>query len=210
MFTDNAATGETIGGGVACIRNVSVCVSNSIFRRNTAKLDAGCLHVEESTMTVDSSSFVDNRAKSKGGVINTNMYPTSYTITHSYFAHNEADDSGGVMYIGTKGSAVRILNETVLGYNHAGKKGGTISIVGSTLVISDTSIYNNSAHLGRIISTCNSDVTLQAYDKIVISKDPNTSFCTYYDENPLLETHCHHSLNSYIMVQQPLIIYTPK
>ena len=159
-----------------------IIISNSTFRRNTAKLDAGCLHVEENTMTVDSSSFVGNTAKSKGGVMNTNMYPTRYTITHSYFAHNEADDSGGVMYIGTKGSDVRILNETVLGYNHAGKKGGTISIVGSTLVISDTSIYNNSAHLGRIISACNSDVILQAYDKIVISRDPNTSFCTYFDE----------------------------
>ena len=182
MFTDNIATGRTVGGGVACIRNASVYISNSTFRRNTAKLDAGCLHVEESTMTVESSSFIGNTAKFKGGVMSTNMYPTSYTITHSYFAHNEADNSGGVMYIGTKGSDVRILNETVLGYNHAGKKGGAISIVGSTLVISDTSIYNNSAHLGRIISACNSDITLQAYDKIVISRDPNTSFCTYYDE----------------------------
>ena len=54
------------------------------------------------------------------------MYPTRFVITRSYFAHNEAENSGDVMYIGIKGSDVRILN------NHAGKKGGTISIVGST------------------------------------------------------------------------------
>ena len=184
MFNDNAATGQTIGGGVACIRNASVYISNCTFRRNAAKLDAGCLHVEESTITVDSSSFVGNTAEFNGGVMHTNMYPTSYTITHTYFAHNEADNNGGVIYIGTKGSDIRILNETVFGYNHAGKKGGIVSIVGSTLVINDTSIYNNSAHLGRIISACNSDVRLQAHDKILISMDPNASFCTYYDENP--------------------------
>ena len=50
-------------------------------------------------------------------------------------------------------------------------------------LILDYAVYiNNSARLGRIISACNSDVTLQAYDKIVISRDPNTSFCTYYEE----------------------------
>ena len=86
------------------------------------------------------------------------------------------------MYIGTKGSDVRILNETVVSYNHAGKKGGAINIVGSTLAISNTNIYNNSAHLGGIISACKSDVKLHAYDNIVISRDPKILLCMYYDE----------------------------
>ena len=182
-FTDNTATGQTIGGGVACIRNASVYISNCTFRRNTAKLDAGCLHVEESIMTVDSSSFVDNTASANGGVMHTNMYPTTYVITHSYFAHNKAGNSGGVMYIGRKGSDVRIQNETVFDYNHAAKKGGAITIMGSTLIISDTGYYSNSADLGRIISACNCDVRLPSRDGIVISKDPKALFCSYYDEN---------------------------
>ena len=110
-----------------------------------------------------------------------------------------ATNNGGVVYIGTKGSDVRILIETVIRYNHAGKKGRAISIVGSTLVVSNTNIYNNSAHLEGIISACNSDIKLHAYDNIVISRDPKFCFVSIMKKTPPLEAHCHHSLNYYLV-----------
>ena len=181
-FGGNTATGQAIGGGVACIRNASVTISNCTFRRNSAiEMDGGCLHVEESTMTVNSSSFISNMAKGNGGVMLTIAYPTSYIISHSVFSDNQAEN-GGVIYINRKGSNVRVLNETVLNYNRASNKGGAISITGSMLEIGDTSIDSNTATLGGIISACNSDVRLQASDQVKISKDPNISVCSYYDE----------------------------
>ena len=181
-FGGNTATGQAIGGGVACIRNASVTISNCTFRRNSAiEMDGGCLHVEESTMTVNSSSFIGNMAKGNGGVMLTIAYPTSYIISHSVFSDNQAEN-GGVIYINRKGSNVRVLNETVLNYNRASNKGGAISITGSMLEIGDTSIDSNTATLGGIISACNSDVRLQASDQVKISKDPNISVCSYYDK----------------------------
>ena len=41
IFTYNTASGQTIGGGVACIRNASINIIDNIFKHNFANHHAG-------------------------------------------------------------------------------------------------------------------------------------------------------------------------
>jgi hypothetical protein len=48
IFTYNTASGQTIGGGVACIRNASINIIDSTFKHNFANFHAGVFYIDES------------------------------------------------------------------------------------------------------------------------------------------------------------------
>ena len=176
IFTYNTASGQTIGGGVACIRNASINIIDSTFKHNFANFHAGVLYIDESHTTVDGSLFINNSAALDGGVFYTYIHASDYIIRRSQFNENMAGDEGGVMLIGRLNCYVSI-DETILDFNTAGNRGGVISMVASSLymVISRINIFNNTAQFGGVISACNSEVT-QRGGSLVVTVDPLLPF----------------------------------
>ena len=174
-FTRNRAT---MTGGVACIRNTSVSIQSSEFSHNVAAAHAGVFNIEECNITVEQSIFSNNSAVANGGVMYNNEFSTTYEIQQSIFSHNSAGDDGGVWFIGRAGSVVTFSNSN-FSYNDATDRGGVISLVGSSLLINETNMYNNTAGVGETISACSSVVTV--YDHVSSNLDPNDPTCTLYD-----------------------------
>ena len=181
VFTYNTATGQTIGGGVACIRNASIIIINSVFKHNFANYHAGVFYIDESVTTVDGSLFVNNSVAVDGGVFYTYVHASDYIIRRSQFSENSAGDDGGVMFIGRLNSFVSI-DESIFDFNSAIDRGGIIALIASSIfmVINRTNIFNNTAEYGGVMSACNSQVTLFD-DYLFVTVDPLLSFCTLYE-----------------------------
>ena len=161
-FIYNRAVQQISGnnaGGVFCIRNASVLVTDNTFSHNSAAGDAGVIQVDESNIIIEGSIFSNNTAGGNGGVLHTYFYPTSYIITNSSFTNNQAGDDGGVMYVGRAGSHVTI-NQSTFSFNNAIESGGVIAIIGSNLNINGGRIFENNAAMVEMISACNSIVTM--------------------------------------------------
>ena len=176
-FYYNSAVNDGDGvGGVGCIRNASVSISNTIFIANRATGDAGALHLDESTVTINNAFFTNNTARRDGGALYTYTHPSDYFISGSTFMYNMAGDDGGAVFVGRKGSQLT-TEKSVFTANNATDRGGAVCVIGSTLKISQTNIYGNSANTGKQISACNSFVLAFIPGK----KDPNFPFCSLYD-----------------------------
>ncbi len=181
VFTHNTATGQLIGGGVACIRNASIDIIRSTFKHNYADLHGGVFYIDESVTSVEGSLFVNNSAAVDGGVFYTYVHASSYNIRGSQFTNNSAGDDGGVLFLGRVNSQVSI-DESILSWNNAGNRGGVVAIIASSMFmeINRTNIFNNTASFGGMISACNSEVTVLE-EELFVSEDPVYSFCTLYD-----------------------------
>ena len=181
IFIYNTATGQIIGGGVACIRNASINIIDSTFKHNFANFHAGVFYIDESHTTVDRSLFINNSAALDGGVFYTHTHASDYIIRRSQFSENTAGHDGGVILVGRLNCYVSI-DETIFDFNSAGNRGGVISMVASSLYmeISRINIFNNTAQFGGVISACNSEVTLRG-DSLVVTVDPLLPFCKLYE-----------------------------
>ena len=124
----NTASGQTIGGGVACIRNASINIVDSTFKHNFANFHAGVFYIDESHTTVDKSLFINNSAALDGGVLYTYIHASDYIIRRSQFSENMAGDDGGVMLIGRLNCYVSI-DETIFNFNSAADRGGVVAII---------------------------------------------------------------------------------
>ena len=175
MFINNLAT--TYSGGVLCIRNASISVDNCTFSHNRAAGNAGVFAVDDSTVTIHSSTFDNNTAGANGGVVAMEYFRTALFISHTFFTNNQGAKQGGVMYVGRKGSQVKISRSTI-GFNNA-SRGEFATILGSSLEITTTSIFNNTAELGEVISACHSDITVS--EQLLTSTDPTYSVCTLFN-----------------------------
>ena len=90
IFTYNTASGQTIGGGVACIRNASINIIDSTFKHNFVNHHAGVFYIDESQTTVDGSLFINSSAALDGGVFYTYVHASDYIIRRSQFSENMA------------------------------------------------------------------------------------------------------------------------
>lgn len=102
-----------------------------------------------------------------------------YLVDNSSFTGNQAGTDGGVMYVGSNNSQIKISDGSTFGFNNATDRGGVISINGSSLEISNTTVFNNNfAVIGDDIIACNCVIstafTLHSYT------DPNFPNCTLY------------------------------
>ena len=181
IFTYNTASGQTFGGGVACIRNASINIIDSTFKHNFANHHAGVFYIDGIKTTVDGSLFINNSAALGGGVFYTYIHASNYISRRSQFSENMAGDNGGVMLIGRLNCYVSI-DETIFDFNSAGGRGGVILMIASSLYISRTNIFNNTAQFREVISACNSQVTLVRIS-LVITVDPVLPFCKLYEGN---------------------------
>ena len=181
IFTYNRAIqviSRNKGGGVICIRNASILVLDNIFSHNSAVGDAGVILVDESDIIIERSIFSNNSAGGNGGVLYTYFYPTKYSIIDSSFIGNQAGGYGGVLFVIRAGSHVTISLST-FGFNNATSRGDIIIIVGSTLEINRTNIFENAAE--EVIFACNSNVTITSPGLVSAGQDSIYSVCFVYD-----------------------------
>ena len=177
IFSENKATGVEIGGGVGCINSAIMTVLNSTMNHNTANGDGGVFHINDGTVEIQDSDFLNNSAVRNGGAIYTYVHRVSYNIHLSTFSRNTASGDGGALFIGRRGSNVKI-DESIFSYNSAENKGGVISIIGSAAIFNNTSTYNNTANKGDIISACNSVISV--YVPELVQMHSSNDVCTYF------------------------------
>ena len=177
-FTNNKATVEINGGGVACIRNAVVSIENSTFTYDRASVHAGVVNIDHSSMTISDSTFLGNSAASHGGVIYTLVDSTEYAISHTAFSYNSAGRTGGVIYLNGNGNQATV-NDSIFSFNSAAR-GGAVGIINTSLKITMSNIYNNvnTAEKGSAISACNSIVDVQGLNA---SMDDTQPTCNLYD-----------------------------
>ena len=118
IFMYNTASGQTYGGGVACIRNAFINIINSTFKHNFANHHAGVFYIHESHTTVDGSLFINNSAVLDGGVFYTYIHASDYIIRRSQFSENMAGDNGGVMLIGRPNCYVSIDKQFIIQHSY--------------------------------------------------------------------------------------------
>jgi hypothetical protein len=175
-FTDNSGSND---GGVGSIVNATVSIRNSNFSNNRAEGNGGVFAVDNSEITIYGSTFKNNTAETNGGVIGIKYLRSALFISHTSFTNNKGSNQGGVMYLRRKGSRVKISRSTI-GSNNA-TRGGFATVHGSSLEITTSNIFNNTAETGKVISACSSDIAVS--DQFTIGTDPVHSVCTLFSGN---------------------------
>ena len=190
-FLSNRA--EADGGAICTSADMSeVVISGGNFSYNHAERNGGVMMIEPQTneyyesnstlFLINGPAFFDhNTAGSQGGVFAT-FSRSVFRISFNSFLNNQAGIEGGVMYVRDTNSSVNILFNSQLGFNRAEKRGGVISINGSSLVIGVTHIFNNSADMGPVISACSANVNISPLT-LYHYNDPNFPNCLLYDVN---------------------------
>jgi hypothetical protein len=151
----NSINASSFGGGIYNSSSGILSVINSTFSGNSAngKVDAvGGAIVNVGSLTLTSNTFSGNSVSGKqtvaGGGIGNDGQLTAIDCT---FSANTAEGGlgGGIFYYGIKGTSAIIRFVTI--YRNISDAGGGIWVTltgGSHLIISDSIIAANSAHLG--------------------------------------------------------------
>ena len=173
-------------------------ISNSLLiTKNQAGSDGGviAMNIQEyyysevnSQLVISGSTFEQNRARAQGGVFSS-FTTYIYFVHNSSFTSNQAGTDGSVMYVGSNDSQVRISDGSTFDFNNATDRGGAISINGSRLEISNTTIFNdNLAAIGDDIIACNCDIFANTLHSYTDTSFPN---CTLYGRYEVTTTDSH-------------------
>ena len=181
VFTHNEATGMEIGGGVCCLRNVSVTIVNSSMSHNVARFNGGVFYIDQANIRIEDSSFINNSAYLSGGVAYTYFHPVSYDILLSTFTQNSAGRNGGVFCVARQDSNMQI-KESVFSLNTAEGKGGVVSIIGSSITFNNTSTLNNNANKGEILTACSTNVSIYQNSQLVQEDEAENLICKHYND----------------------------
>ena len=171
-------------GGAINLINSSLEIVSSTINYNRAKIKGGAINLNNSYLNIYDCNIKFNSAKSQyangGGISSEN---STIKITISKFFYNSADEGGAIYSINSTVDIIRSLlhnnnanwyggaivsdsqlyiERSTIYNNIAGYKGGAIHTTYSYLTdncftkINKTSIYNNSAEYGGVISSSNS------------------------------------------------------
>ena len=183
----------------------SFYVSDSSFINNQAGSDGGVMAMNidnsyyskgYSQLVITGSTFDLNRAKLRGGVFSS-FIPYTYVVENSSFTSNQAGTDGGVMYVGSSKSLVRISDGSTFDFNNATGRGGVISINESRLEISNTTVFSdNLAVIGDDIIACNCDIKSTTAFIQHSYTDPSFPNCTIYGQYQVTTTDSHPTTNS--------------
>ena len=195
FYYNKAVSGNSIGGGAACINSASATVTNCTFVGNTAAGYGGAMLADDSEVTITDTVFINNSARYSGGALITYAYPSNYTIISCIFKDNRAGDDGGALFIGHAGSDVTVERSNFL-QNAAADRGGAIAVFGSSVTINyGTNIYFNKANIGHTISACSSQIHLPI--SAVRRPDPTFFSCEAYNDDIRFSTLSFQELQSY-------------
>ena len=175
MFDNNTAEANS---GVFAVDDSEITIHDSMFKNNTAGANGGVFAVDDSEMTIYGSTFDSNTAGFNGGIISINYIQSALFISHTSFTNNKGRQ-GGVMYLRRKGTKAKI-SRSIIGFNNA-IRGGFATVHGSSLEITTSNIFNNTAETGEVISACNSDISVS--DQLTNATDPVYSVCTLISGN---------------------------
>ena len=148
-FINNSANGDK--GGVAMIStNSKARIIDSSFFNNSAN-SGGVLYTQTtSSITIQRSRFVDNKANHDGAVALL-FVKSKIAAMNSNFIQNKARVEGGVIKA-RNWSSVTVMNST-FSHNSAGIYGGAIHIKDSTVaLINDSQFDTNTAIDGGVIN----------------------------------------------------------
>ena len=114
---------------------------------NSAKDHTGVLQIRDGTLFVNNSSFVNNTATRHSGVIDN----SNVSITASTFADNRAIYKGGVLTVND--DSTLIVEDSIFRNNTSGNRGGVMVVYDSLTMISLCQfISNHSVHLRTVSS----------------------------------------------------------
>ena len=173
-------------GGVMCLRSGTLSIEGSQFIRNTAEENGGVMEIDGSVVRMEGTLFDHNTANSNGGVSFTSSLhrPVNFEVIETDFSNNQAvTGDGGVFYLHSEESSIHLIRGN-LSHNSAGHYGGLISIEDGSLTLNATTILNNTAEMGDIVSSCDSNITISNGDVdnvLIMSERGPKSDCFFYD-----------------------------
>lgn len=132
-------------GGAIAVRKSSPRFARMTFTENESYRGGGALFVASSTgVVVESCSFIGNRARGLAAAGGAMMLISSRVdIASSYFAHNHADLSAGVLFAD---AATATMHRATMIENRSGKGGGGCVSATNALVILDSSLAASNSH----------------------------------------------------------------
>jgi predicted outer membrane repeat protein len=145
-LTNNTATAED--GGAIFINNSVMTVNSSTFTGNRSGDDGGAINSKSSTLTINGSTLSNNFAADDGGAIDSDG--GVFILSNSTISDNTASDEGGGIDadLGTVSIENSTLSGNVSGSNGGGIRGeGTIQ-QNATFTIRNSTLSHNSAAQG--------------------------------------------------------------
>ena len=142
-LSGNSTTAE--GGAIAIRDNAKLTVENTVINQNTAGTKGGAIYVSSTAKTAEivlrNSVITGNSASTDGGAICITG-GVKLTAEKTEFSKNSAASRGGAIY--GEGTTA-ILSDTIL-YQNTANEGGAISVRESTVELSgDSSVHSNTA-----------------------------------------------------------------
>jgi predicted outer membrane repeat protein len=150
-FSDNKAL--CCGGGLYNL--ASAKLNNVIFDGNSAKSQGGGIYIQGEwggSVEYSKGSLANNSAFDGGGIAN----DSKLKVTDVTFTGNKADKFGGALNTGVSGTSWNVtanLSNVTINSNSAVMGAGIANSGGSSLVLSNSTLYDNEAISGGGLST---------------------------------------------------------
>ena len=142
-FHDLAAT---TGGALSVSMFGTVDISDTLFQRCTGS-EGAALYMEDSTVTVKSSTFSQNKAQYDGGAMRVST--SSLSLNDTTVENNEAGSSGGAISLSL--DTTMTMKKSTVRKNRAWMGGGISMGRNSNADFEDNTFYNNFARAGGAI-----------------------------------------------------------
>ncbi len=147
--------GNDACNGTLHIKNTTINVKSTIFRKNTA-VNGGSIYAKwSSTVSVENTTFTYNSAIYNGGAVWAR--DSTVTVENTAFNGFNGADMGGAVY--AVWSAVTVKDTTFT--SQRATRGGAVSAVSSTVIVEHTAFTSNSAYLGGAVCAWSSTVTVE-------------------------------------------------
>jgi hypothetical protein len=136
------------GGGIYLPSNVTAVISGCSFVDNAAggNADGGAIWSQRNTLTVIGSTFTGNHSSGRGGAIHSALSGSALTVIESVFSNNTVtgtvNASGGAIWHDT---GTLVISNTTIVNNSTSNVGGGIATSGGTAHIYGSTIAGNSA-----------------------------------------------------------------
>lgn len=143
----------TSGGAINSAATVTI--NSSSFVNNQATSTTGGAIASSNSLSLTGSSFTGNIATTAGGAVNSS---SSLTVNTTSFSSNTATTTGGA--INSSATAAATITESSFGSNSATTSGGGISWTGAgSLTVNRSSIFGGTSALGGGINQSTGTIT---------------------------------------------------
>lgn len=181
-------TAGNFGGGVFCYKlasnNPNITIENCVIKKNTATHDGGGISIWEAYPAISGCVIWGNSSYWGAGITTTNE--SIPTITNCVIAMNYAGGYGGAIHADTNShpeiSFCTISENYAFGGNNSNgfpfgyPSGGLYSRKGSSLVVTDTILWDNSKIEAGAYEMQNPYTNLAVIDDSGIMENPNNIF----------------------------------